>query len=436
MLMKPPPKKPVRTNQAAGDRLQKVLAAAGFGSRRDCEELILQGRVEVDRVVAQLGTRADLEAQEVRVDGIPLRQTKRRYFMVNKPGGVLSTARDPWGRARVIDLIDSQDRLFTVGRLDQSSTGLILLTNDGDLANQLAHPRFGVPKIYHVVVAGNPTAETLQKLRQGIYLAEGLVKVNSVHVTRQLKQSAQLEIVLTEGRNREIRRILAKVGHKVMRLKRVAIGPLRLGDLPLGAHRELKRNEVQLLRDAAAGLPTKKSRRPKSRRAPAKLDHQSTDAPSPRAKVNVKPVRLGKKSGASRSPAESLFTAGHAGKRGGSVTSGRGGRGPQELPIAGMGSVLGDEEFEVLPRPKKKGPGERNPRSSAGGSTGQGRGGKRRGVASSSGKSGKSGSKVGKVASHGGKSRSTTKFRAAKAARVGKGAKQAGRVGTPSQKKR
>ncbi len=233
------------------ERLQKVLAAAGLGSRRQCEELIETGRVEVDRkVVTELGSKADPRQQEIRVDGIALPRPKVVHYMLNKPVGIVSTNADPAGRPRVIDLIPGGQRLFTVGRLDISSEGLILVTNDGDLANRLAHPRYGIEKTYNAEVAGTIEKEDLEKLRKGVYLAEGFARVKHVKVKTQYKQSALLEIVLDEGRNREIRRLLARIGHKVLRLKRIALGPLRLGELEPGAHRPLSHEELRELRQA------------------------------------------------------------------------------------------------------------------------------------------------------------------------------------------
>ena len=238
------------------------MAAAGIGSRRRCEELILAGRVEVDRrVVRTLGTRVDADHQEVRVDGTPLRHTHRVYYLVNKPVGVVSTNFDPSGRTRVIDLLPrTAERLFTVGRLDQSSEGLILVTNDGELANQLAHPRYGVRKTYHALVAGQPEPEVLERLRRGVHLAEGVARVVSVKIKKTLGKSTLLEMVLAEGRNREIRRILAKVGHKVLRLKRVALGEVRLKELSPGEFRPLRHDELRALRSEVR--PSKRQRRP------------------------------------------------------------------------------------------------------------------------------------------------------------------------------
>ena len=234
------------------ERLQKVLAAAGLGSRRACEELITTGRVEVDRkVVAELGSRVDPRRQEIRVDGERLPDPKRVVFMLNKPVGVVTTNYDPSGRPRVVDLVPGEHRLFAIGRLDRMSEGLILVTNDGELANLLAHPRYGVEKNYLVQVAGVPTPETLDKLRRGIGLAEGMARAQHVHLKSQHKQSAVLEMVLDEGKNREIRRMLAQLGHKVHQLKRVAVGKLSLGDLLPGQWRLLAWSEVEALRKDA-----------------------------------------------------------------------------------------------------------------------------------------------------------------------------------------
>lgn len=249
------------------ERLQKVLAACGIGSRRQCEELILEGRVDVDReVITQLGTRVDPESQQIRVDGVPLKKRRRKYFAVHKPPGVVSTSYDQSGRTRVIDLVESTDRVFTIGRLDKESSGLILVTSDGELANQLTHPRYQVPKTYHVTVAGTPSMEVLQKLKRGVVLSDGRVRPDAIKIKKRLKQSSILEIVLTEGRNREIRRMLARFDHKVLNLHRLAIGPIRLGELPKSAHRELTREEVRKLRDFGSGQkPARKRRRPAKR---------------------------------------------------------------------------------------------------------------------------------------------------------------------------
>lgn len=272
------------------ERLQKVLAAAGLGSRRACEELITSGRVEVDRkVVTQLGSRVDPRRQEIRVDGERLPDPKRVVFMLNKPVGVVTTNYDPSGRPRVVDLVPGDQRLFAIGRLDRMSEGLILVTNDGELANLLAHPRYGVEKKYLVQVAGVPTTETLDKLRKGIQLAEGTARAQHVTLKSQHKQSAVLEMVLDEGKNREIRRMLAQLGHKVHQLKRVAVGALSLGGLLPGQHRLLAWSEIDALRrDALAhvgaargpSVEGRSRRRPPDGR-PGRFDRQGGGAGGP-----------------------------------------------------------------------------------------------------------------------------------------------------------
>lgn len=243
-----------------GERLQKLLAAAGLGSRRACEELILTGRVEVDRkTVTEIGTRVDPLTQEIRVDGEDLPQPRLTYVMVHKTQGILSTASDPSGRPRVTDMVPPElGRLFPVGRLDMSSEGLILLTNDGELANQLTHPRYGIEKMYQVQVAGKIEQETLDELEKGVYLAEGVAKVVGVSIKSHHKNSTILEMILDEGRNREIRRLLARVGHKVQRLTRVAMGPIKLGDVPPGAYRLLRPDEIAELQASVQDVPAGK----------------------------------------------------------------------------------------------------------------------------------------------------------------------------------
>lgn len=240
-------------------RLQRVMAAAGIASRRQCEQIIREGRVEVDGVtVTELGTKVDPARQRIMVDGQAVRTRRHVYFVLNKPTGVLSTNHDEAGRLRAIDLVESTERIYTVGRLDKSSEGLIIITNDGDLANRLTHPRFGVEKTYSVRVAGRPAPEHLTRLKTGIHLAEGMARCAEVRIKKEMQNCTDLEIVLKEGRNREIRRALSTLGHKVVRLKRIAIGPIRLGELPQGAYRELTPVELASLRKSGAKLSRRK----------------------------------------------------------------------------------------------------------------------------------------------------------------------------------
>ncbi len=245
--------RPAPKNLLSGEqRLNKLLAAAGLGSRRQVDELIEQGRVEVDGVVADhLGTKVDTEKNKVSVDGVLLKKFRPVYFALHKPAGILCTNRDPKGRPRAIDLIPGHHRLFSVGRLDASSVGLLLMTNDGELTQRLTHPKHGVPKTYFVVVAGHIDNAALKRLQRGIYLAEGLAKVEGAKVRRERKGATELEITLCEGKNREIRRVLARLGNKVVTLRRLSIGPLKLADMPEGAYRPLTQEEVASLYRAA-----------------------------------------------------------------------------------------------------------------------------------------------------------------------------------------
>ncbi|MEZ6135923.1 MAG: pseudouridine synthase [Pirellulaceae bacterium] len=256
--------KPSAISDPTAQRLNKILAAAGLGSRREVEELIVQGRVEIDReIVTDLSRKVDPNSVTIKVDGSVLKKQRLVYFALNKPTGVLSTNRDPDGRMRVIDLLPIKERVFSVGRLDRSSEGLILLTNDGELAQRLAHPKFSVQKSYFVVVSGVMQREELDKLRKGVHLAEGFARIDGATIRRQRKGCTELEIVLSEGKNREIRRILARAGHKVVVLRRIAIGPLRLGQLPVGASRQLNATEVRALY-AITDKPAAKKKSPAS----------------------------------------------------------------------------------------------------------------------------------------------------------------------------
>ena len=270
-------------------RLQRVMASAGVGSRRECEIIIEEGRVEVDgRPVVTLGTKVDPQKQKISVDGERLKVQRLQYFMLNKPPGIVSTASDPSGRLRVIDLIKTNLRVYNVGRLDQSSEGMILVTNDGELANRLTHPRYGIEKKYLVQVDGCPSRPALRQLEEGMYLAaEGkhkAVKAKAVQVkfVKRLKSTSWLEIVLDEGRNREIRRLLARIGHKVRVLRRVAIGPLRLGELPIGAHRALTLTELKALRKAVENVVGKK-KKPARKKVTKKKSARSASARSDKA---------------------------------------------------------------------------------------------------------------------------------------------------------
>lgn len=253
------------------DRLHKVMAEAGIGSRRHCEQMILDRKVMVDgEVVRELGTKVDPEVNEIICEGIVLRPEKRIYIVMNKPRGVVCTNKDPSGRPRVVDLLHRViQRIFPVGRLDVDSEGLLVVTNDGELCNRLTHPRYEVPKTYFVVVRGTMTPESVKKLETGVWLSEGKSAPAQVKVQRRTRSSTALEISLKEGKNREVRRILAKVGHAVSLLRRVRIGGLTLGELRPGQHRTVTREQLikMLGIDESAPLPPlpRRAGRPQSR---------------------------------------------------------------------------------------------------------------------------------------------------------------------------
>jgi len=228
---------PARTSSAREEkrgaelvRLNKFLADHGVASRRASDELIVAGKVTIDgEPVTELGTKVDPHVQKVEVDGFILRPegSARRYYLLNKPAGVVCTNERRETRPRAIDLITDRDagRIYTVGRLDEESTGLILLTNDGEFALHVAHPRYGVPKTYRVKLQGKITDEAVQKVRQGVYLSEGRTGGARILVKRRTPKTSTLAVTLMEGRNREVRRIFARVGYKVMSLERTDIGP-------------------------------------------------------------------------------------------------------------------------------------------------------------------------------------------------------------------
>ncbi len=235
-----------------GIRLQKVLAAAGIASRRASELLIDEGRVEVNgRVVTEQGRRVDPERDTIRVDGARIPPPRRHvYLVLNKPRGVVSTMDDPEGRPTLADLLKRPERLFHVGRLDTDTEGLIVLTNHGDFAHRLAHPSYEVAKTYLAEVEGVVDQKTVTLLRKGVTLDDGPVRPDAVRLVSTAAARSLVEVRLHEGRNRIVRRLFDAVGHPVRRLSRTAIGPIRLGSLTVGEHRELTREELGALLDA------------------------------------------------------------------------------------------------------------------------------------------------------------------------------------------
>jgi pseudouridine synthase len=231
------------------ERLHKFLARAGVASRRQAETLITGGKVRVNgQVVTELGVRIDPERDKVQVEGRRVRPATLVTLVVNKPSGYVSTTRDPQGRRVITDLVGkTYGRLYPVGRLDYDATGLMLLTNDGELAQRLMHPRYQVPRTYRVTVAGQVNREVAQRLAAGLEL-EGRVVLTAVVLVKQEADKTVLELTVWEGRHHLVKRLMEKVGHPVLKLKRIAFGPLKLGGLPRGAYRPLSRVELAALR--------------------------------------------------------------------------------------------------------------------------------------------------------------------------------------------
>jgi len=237
------------------ERIQKILARAGIASRREAERMVLEGRVAVNgKVVDQLGFKADPLKDHIKVDG-------KRYFraepkitlLLNKPKGYLSTVKDPAGRPTVMDLLKGVKwRVYPLGRLDFDAEGLLLLTNDGDLAYQLSHPKFSIPRTYWAKVEGVPEKKELMRLKKGVMLEDGEAKVVATHILRQMEKRSWVEAVVTEGRNHLVKRIFSAIGHPVLKLKRVGFGPIRLDNLPVGQLRSLTDEEMEGLKKLTA----------------------------------------------------------------------------------------------------------------------------------------------------------------------------------------
>lgn len=250
-------------NPDSGIRLQKVLAAAGVASRRASEELIVQGRVKVNgKVVRELGSRVDPNLDQVQVDGRPIQlDPDRVYLAFHKPKNVVSSMSDEMGRKDLSSFFLGYDRVFNVGRLDAETTGLLLMTNDGDLAHALAHPSFGIEKLYVAKVRGKLDRVAIQKLLDGVRLEDGLQKADSAKILDVSEQSSLLELTLHSGKNRIVRRMLEEIGYPVLELTRKSFGPLRLGNLKPGQFRELSKLEISMLLEAAQhGSDSRKKR--------------------------------------------------------------------------------------------------------------------------------------------------------------------------------
>jgi len=244
------------------ERLQKILAEAGVASRREAERMIVNGRVRVNgALIRELGTKADAAKDQITVDGKPIKTAEKKvYLAFHKPVNVMVTRKDPEGRPTVFDYLkEIPERVNYVGRLDFDSEGLILLTNDGELLARLTHPRYEVPKTYHVKVVGRVTKESLAKIAKGVNVGAFVAQPSKARVYKENPNNTWVEVILKEGKNREVRRIFEALGHKTMRLIRMAVGPVRLNDLPAGRWRALDRKEIQALSESGRRSPSSRT---------------------------------------------------------------------------------------------------------------------------------------------------------------------------------
>ena len=270
------------------ERLQKILARAGYGSRRACEKIIENGRVTLDGKIAQLGDKADFESQRITVDGITISKPQAYvYIILHKPRGYITTTSDPQGRRTVLDLVNlpqtrsprsKQIRLYPVGRLDADSEGLLLLTNDGPLTQKLTHPSYEHPRIYRVLLDEEPSSKTLERWKNGITLDGKRTRFSSVLFDGQSRGKTWLRVTIHEGRNHLVRRMVAALGHPALRLVRIQMGPLQLNDLGLGQWRHLSKGEVR-------ALSTLQASPGRSRTSPKRHAPQST---KPRSRTRRK----------------------------------------------------------------------------------------------------------------------------------------------------
>jgi len=239
----------------ATERIQKILAKAGIASRREAERMVLEGRVMVNgRVIDTLGLKTDPLKDAIKVDGERLTGFEPKMtLLLNKPRGYLATVKDPKGRPTVMDLLKHLKlRIYPVGRLDLDAEGLLLLTNDGELANRLAHPKFSIPRTYLVKVGGVPEGKELARLKRGVMLEDGRARVVACSILRHKEKNSWVQVVVTEGRNRLVKRMFLAIGHPVLKLKRIQFGPIQLGDLPFGQFRHLTAEEMAKLKKLMA----------------------------------------------------------------------------------------------------------------------------------------------------------------------------------------
>lgn len=266
------------------ERLQKILSRAGIASRRASEEVILHGRVSVNgETVRELGTKADIQVDDVRVDGVRVKPPQAPvYLLLNKPKGIVSTRHDPEGRKTVMDLVPSVAGLFPVGRLDVTTEGLILLTNDGAFAQRVSHPRYEVPRVYEAKVRGTPDAKTLERLKRGVRVEGERMAVDRARVIEPGNNS-WVEVTLHEGKHHEVKRLLEAVGHPVSKLRRVALGSVTTRGLEPGQFRHLTPHEVQVFAGKVVGSrppgrparPARRPHAPKPTRPPSRARHRA-----------------------------------------------------------------------------------------------------------------------------------------------------------------
>jgi 23S rRNA pseudouridine2605 synthase len=282
-------------------RLQKILASAGIDSRRKCEELIQEGGVTVNgHVIDTLPAFANPDTDDIRVNGVRLKQPKKVYFLLNKPKGVICTSCDPQNRPKAVDLITTEERIFCVGRLDADTTGAIILTNDSELTNRLTHPRYELPKTYHVTVRGRMEAEDIEKIKKGVWLSEGKTERAAVKVLRKTNDDTLLEISIRQGLNRQVRRTFAHLGYKVKGLKRTQIGNIVLKGLAVGAYQRLTGAQIAYLKKATG------------------MDKEVTEPKPPKRQSNTgaKPARAAnRQSNAGSRPARTANRESNAGAR-------------------------------------------------------------------------------------------------------------------------
>ncbi len=258
-MPKAKPKPDQEDSQPAGERLQRVLASRGVASRRASEALITAGRISVNgKVITELGTRVDSVKDEIRVDGRLLQRQRPRFIVLNKPSGFITTVKDERQRWTVMDLVDVPERVYPVGRLDRETQGLLLLTNDGVVANRVMHPRYGLTKEYHVITDKRPTDQQMLKLNDGIWVNGRLVEPDECRLMRETREGIIVKIVLHEGLYHVVRNMMETVGIDVLKLRRVRLGPLLMQGIPPGSWRDVTPGELNQLFEAV-GLPTEEA---------------------------------------------------------------------------------------------------------------------------------------------------------------------------------